>query len=61
MWKSSPAYFGSQGKEGLVHISQLAMDRVNKVTDVVSLGDKIDVKVTEIDSQGRINLSQKLY
>jgi len=54
-----PGVFGSQGKEGLVHISQLAMDRVNKVTDVVNLGDKIDVKVTEIDSQGRINLSHK--
>ncbi len=54
-----PGVFGSQGKEGLVHISQLAMDRVNKVTDVVSLGDKIQVKVTEIDSQGRVNLSRK--
>jgi polyribonucleotide nucleotidyltransferase len=54
-----PGVFGSQGKEGLVHISQLAMDRVNKVTDVVNLGDKLEVKVTEIDSQGRINLSRK--
>jgi len=47
------------GKEGLVHISQLANERVAKVEDVVSIGDKITVKVTEIDSQGRINLSRK--
>jgi polyribonucleotide nucleotidyltransferase len=47
------------GKEGLVHISQLDQNRVNKVTDVVNLGDTILVKVTEIDNQGRINLSRK--
>ncbi|MCS1351266.1 polyribonucleotide nucleotidyltransferase [Mechercharimyces sp. CAU 1602] len=47
------------GKEGLVHVSQLALERVNKVEDVVSVGDKITVKVTEIDGQGRINLSRK--
>lgn len=47
------------GKEGLVHISQLAPKRVEKVTDVVKLGDSVMVKVTEIDSQGRINLSRK--
>lgn len=47
------------GKEGLVHISQMANERVAKVEDVVSMGDKITVKVTEIDSQGRINLSRK--
>lgn len=47
------------GKEGLVHISQLANERVAKVEDVVSLGDKITVKVTEIDQQGRVNLSRK--
>ncbi|PTM58955.1 polyribonucleotide nucleotidyltransferase [Desmospora activa] len=47
------------GKEGLVHISQLDQNRVNKVTDVVNLGDSILVKVTEIDNQGRINLSRK--
>ncbi|SFS59802.1 polyribonucleotide nucleotidyltransferase [Marininema halotolerans] len=47
------------GKEGLVHISQLDSERVNKVTDVVNLGDSIMVKVTEIDNQGRINLSRK--
>ena len=48
-----------KGKDGLVHISQLANDRVNKVEDVVKLGDEILVKVTEIDIQGRVNLSRK--
>ncbi|MFY9665676.1 MAG: polyribonucleotide nucleotidyltransferase [Candidatus Cybelea sp.] len=47
------------GKEGLVHISQLAPTRVEKVEDVVKLGDEIMVKVVEIDGQGRINLSRK--
>ena len=47
------------GKEGLVHISQLDANRVNKVSDVVKVGDTIMVKVTEIDDQGRINLSRK--
>lgn len=47
------------GREGLVHISQLALERVGKVEDVVSVGDEILVKVTEIDRQGRINLSRK--
>ncbi len=47
------------GKEGLVHISQLAPQRVDKVEDVVKIGDEIMVKVVEIDSQGRINLSRK--
>ncbi|USG67978.1 polyribonucleotide nucleotidyltransferase [Brevibacillus ruminantium] len=47
------------GKEGLCHISQLAEERVAKTEDVVSVGDKIMVKVTEIDDQGRINLSRK--
>ena len=47
------------GKEGLVHISKLAKERVNKVEDVVSIGDEILVKVTEVDGQGRINLSRK--
>ena len=47
------------GKEGLVHISQLAHSRVAKVEDVVNVGDSITVKVTEIDSLGRINLSRK--
>src|SRR5579883_3407248 len=47
------------GKEGLVHISQLAPTRVEKVDDVVKVGDEIMVKVIEIDNQGRINLSRK--
>lgn len=47
------------GKEGLVHISELDRYRVNRVEDVVSVGDQVQVKVTEIDSQGRINLSRK--
>jgi polyribonucleotide nucleotidyltransferase len=47
------------GKEGLVHISKLDKDRVEKVEDVVSIGSEVVVKVTEIDQQGRINLSRK--
>lgn len=47
------------GKEGLVHISQLAEERVNRVEDVVNVGDEIMVKITEIDKLGRINLSRK--
>ena len=47
------------GKEGLVHISQLALQRVEKPEDVVHEGDEIMVKVTEIDEKGRINLSRK--
>ncbi len=47
------------GKEGLVHISQLAPTRVERVEDVVKIGDEIMVKVVEIDSQGRINLSRR--
>lgn len=47
------------GKEGLVHISQLDKKRVENVEDIVKLGDSIMVKVTEIDNQGRINLSRK--
>ncbi len=47
------------GKEGLVHISKLDSRRVEKVEDVVAVGDEIQVKVTEIDQQGRINLSRK--
>jgi len=54
-----PGVLGSSGKEGLVHISQLDEARVNKVEDVVKIGDKIEVKVTEIDRQGRVNLSRK--
>ena len=47
------------GKEGLLHISQISKERVNKVEDVLKLGDEIMVKVTSIDEQGRINLSRK--
>lgn len=48
------------GKDGLVHISQLSTERVAKVEDVVAIGDMITVKVTEIDGQGRVNLSRKV-
>jgi len=54
-----PGVLGTSGKEGLVHISQLAEERVNKVKDIVDIGDQILVKVTEIDKQGRVNLSRK--
>ncbi|MSS77231.1 polyribonucleotide nucleotidyltransferase [Anaerococcus sp. WCA-380-WT-2B] len=47
------------GKEGLLHISQIDTKRTEKVEDVLSVGDKIRVKVTDIDRQGRINLSRK--
>ncbi len=47
------------GKEGMVHVSELAPYRVNKVTDVVNVGDEVTVKVYEIDPMGRINLSIK--
>ncbi|YBV89649.1 polyribonucleotide nucleotidyltransferase [Bacillus sp. PK9-021] len=47
------------GKDGLVHISELAEERIGKVEDVVSIGDEILVKVMEIDKQGRVNLSRK--
>ena len=47
------------GNEGLVHISKLDVKRVEKVEDVVSVGDQVLVKVTEIDDQGRINLSRR--
>ncbi|WP_080874716.1 polyribonucleotide nucleotidyltransferase [Oceanobacillus timonensis] len=48
-----------KGKDGLVHISELAEERTNKVEDAVSIGDQIMVKVKEIDRQGRVNLSRK--
>ncbi len=48
------------GKEGLVHISNIARERVNKVEDVLAVGDEVMVKVMEIDKQGRINLSRKV-
>jgi len=47
------------GKEGLLHISKMAKERVEKVEDVMNIGDVVEVKVTEIDSQNRINLSRK--
>jgi len=47
------------GKEGLVHISQIAPERVAKVEDVLNVGDDVKVKVMEVDSQGRVNLSRK--
>ncbi|MGX7388038.1 polyribonucleotide nucleotidyltransferase [Carnobacterium divergens] len=48
-----------KGKDGLVHISELANERVGKVEDILALNDEVMVKVTEIDNQGRINLSRK--
>ncbi|WP_434511653.1 polyribonucleotide nucleotidyltransferase [Desulfitobacterium sp. AusDCA] len=54
-----PGVLGLSGKEGLVHISQLAHNRVEKVEDVVKVGDEILVKATGIDKQGRLNLSRK--
>ena len=47
------------GKEGLLHISKIAKERINKVEDVLKIGDEVTVKVIEIDDQGRINLSRK--
>ncbi len=47
------------GKDGLVHISQIANERVNKVSDYLKEGQKVDVKVLEVDRQGRIRLSMK--
>ncbi|HAG27784.1 TPA: polyribonucleotide nucleotidyltransferase [Patescibacteria group bacterium] len=49
------------GRDGMVHVSQLANYHVNKVEDVVKLGDTLKVKVQEIDDQGRINLTHKPY
>ena len=47
------------GKDGMVHISKLAERRVEKVEDVVNIGDMIWVKVTDIDDKGRVNLSYR--
>jgi len=47
------------GKDGMVHVSELAPFRVNRVEDVINIGDEINVKVMEIDDQGRVNLSLK--
>jgi polyribonucleotide nucleotidyltransferase len=44
------------GKEGLLHISKMAKHRVNRVEDIMNIGDRVEVKVDEIDSQGRVNL-----
>ncbi|MDH9615268.1 polyribonucleotide nucleotidyltransferase [Staphylococcus pettenkoferi] len=48
------------GKDALVHISQIANERINKVEDVLSIGDTFKVKVTEIDKQGRVNASHRV-
>lgn len=48
------------GKEGLLHISNIAHERTNKVEDILSVGDEVDVKVMEIDKQGKVNLSRKI-
>ena len=47
------------GKEGLVHISNIAHERINKVEDVLAPGDEVEVKIIEIDQQGKIGLSIK--
>ena len=47
------------GKEGLLHISKMSDRRIEKVEDVMNIGDEVTVKVTEIDSQDRINLTRK--
>ena len=47
------------GTDGLVHISELAEERVSKVTDIVKEGDEIEVKVLDVDNRGRIRLSRK--
>ena len=49
------------GKEGMVHISELDIERTNKVTDVLNVGDLVDVIVKKIDDQGKIGLSRKEY
>ncbi|WP_059105211.1 polyribonucleotide nucleotidyltransferase [Shouchella shacheensis] len=49
-----------KGKDGLVHISQIAEERINKVDDLFKIGDEMKVRVTEIDNQGRVNLSRKV-
>ena len=48
------------GKEGLLHISHIAHERVSKVEDVLNIGDEVEVKVTEIDEKGRVNVSRKV-
>ena len=53
------AFVDLGGKEGLLHISKISSKRVEKVEDVLSIGDEVRVKVSEIDNQGRINLTMK--
>lgn len=48
------------GKDGMCHVSQLALERIEKIEDHFKIGDMITVKVTEIDKQGRVNLSRKV-
>ena len=50
---------GCNGKEGLLHISKISKDKIKNIEDVLHVGDKVTVKVTDIDDQGRINLSMK--
>ena len=50
---------GCNGKEGLLHISKISKERIKNIEDVLHVGDKVTVKVTDIDEQGRINLSMK--
>jgi polyribonucleotide nucleotidyltransferase len=47
------------GRDGLVHISQISNDRVERVSDVLNEGDAVRVKVLEVDRQGRVRLSMK--
>jgi len=47
------------GKDGLLHISEIEKHRINKVEDVLSLGDVVEVKVVEIDNNGKVRLSRK--
>ena len=50
---------GCGGKEGLLHISKISKERIKNIEDVLHVGDKVTVKVTDIDEQGRINLTMK--
>ena len=47
------------GKEGLLRIGNIAHERIEKVEDVLNVGDEVEVKVTEIDEKGRVNVSRK--
>ena len=50
---------GCGGKEGMVHISKISNERVRNIEDFVHVGDKVTVKVIDIDEQGKINLTMK--